>query len=168
MGVDLIYYNMSRGSMILVQYKRLDAAKNGFYCPDSDRNLASEIERMQRVDRYVASHRNAHDGFRMEPSPCWIKLCHPRRTFPQIADMIYGMPGPGCASTVIISLAPTSWPRRSASLKSARSKGEKGLIAEDRQRDDSFLPAPALRGQPGEEFAERGQANSATATPAVT
>ena len=91
MGVDLIYYNMSRGSMILVQYKRLDAAKNGFYYPDSDRNLASEIERMHRVDRYVASHRNAHDDFRMEPSPCWIKLCHPQAYIPQTADMIYGM-----------------------------------------------------------------------------
>jgi hypothetical protein len=89
LGVDLIYYNVSRASMILVQYKKLDG-KDGFY-PDSDSNLADEIERMQALDRHVAPHRSARDDFRLEPGPCWIKLCRHHTYIPQTADMIPGM-----------------------------------------------------------------------------
>lgn len=89
LGVDLIYYNVSRASMILVQYKKLDK-KDGFY-PDSDSNLADEIERMRAVNRHVARHRGPQDDFRLEPSPCWIKLCRHHAYIPQTADMIPGM-----------------------------------------------------------------------------
>jgi len=33
LGTDLIYFNVTRQSIILVQYKRMDAGKNGFYYP---------------------------------------------------------------------------------------------------------------------------------------
>jgi hypothetical protein len=89
LGVDLIYYNVSRASMILVQYKKLDG-KDGFY-PDSDSNLADEIERMRALDRQVALHRSPRDDFRLEPSPCWIKLCRRHTYIPQTSDMIPGM-----------------------------------------------------------------------------
>ena len=89
LGIDLIYYNVSRASMILVQYKKLDG-KGGFY-PDSDSNLADEIERMRVLDRRVAPHRSPRDDFRLEPGPCWIKLCRHHTYIPQTADMIPGM-----------------------------------------------------------------------------
>jgi hypothetical protein len=91
LGVDLIYYNVTRGSLILVQYKRLDPAKNGYYHPDSDPKLARELVRMRAVDRYVTQHRHPNDDFRLEQSPCWIKLCHPQAFIPQTADMVQGM-----------------------------------------------------------------------------
>ncbi len=91
LGVDLIYYNLTRGSLILVQYKRLDAAKNGYYYPESDPNLARELVRMRAVDRYVARHARAGDDFRLDSRPCWIKLCHPQAFIPRTADMVPGM-----------------------------------------------------------------------------
>jgi hypothetical protein len=91
LGVDLIYYNVSRGSMILVQYKKLDAKNNGSFYPGGDSNLADEIQRMHALDRYVTANRSPHDDFRLEPSPCWVKLCQDQAYIPQTADMIPGM-----------------------------------------------------------------------------
>jgi hypothetical protein len=91
MGVDLIYFNHSRNSLILVQYKKLDAAQNGRYRPDGDSNLNKELSRMRALDRYVDSLRKEGDEFRLLPSPSWIKLCHPLPYIPNSADMIHGM-----------------------------------------------------------------------------
>lgn len=33
LGVDLIYYNATRKSLVMVQYKKLSAARQGFYYP---------------------------------------------------------------------------------------------------------------------------------------
>jgi hypothetical protein len=90
LGVDLIYYNVSRRSMILVQYKKLDAENNGSFYPDSDGNLADEIQRMQKLDQYVTANRSP--GRRpAKPGPCWMKLCQDQSYIPQTADMIPGM-----------------------------------------------------------------------------
>jgi hypothetical protein len=91
LGVDLIYYNVSRGSMILVQYKKLDAKHNGYFYPDSDGNLAGEIQRMEALNRYVAYSRSPRDDFRLESGPCWIKLCQDQAYIPQTSDMVPGM-----------------------------------------------------------------------------
>jgi hypothetical protein len=91
LGVDLIYYNVTRSSMILVQYKKLDAKRNGFYYPDSDAQLAKELDRMKSVNSYVAEHRRPDDDFRFGSSPCWIKLCQPEPFIPSTADMVPGM-----------------------------------------------------------------------------
>jgi hypothetical protein len=91
LGTDLIYFNATRQSIILVQYKRMDAGKNGFYYPDSDHNLASELERMEAVDKYVADNAGTGHDFRLGPSPSWLKICQPQAFIPQTADMIPGM-----------------------------------------------------------------------------
>jgi hypothetical protein len=91
LGVDLIYYNLTRESLILVQYKKFDAAKNGYYYPDSDPNLARELIRMRAVSRYAARHTRVDDDFRLDSRPCWIKLCPPQAFIPQTADMVPGM-----------------------------------------------------------------------------
>ena len=91
LGTDLIYFNATRQSIILVQYKRMDAGKNGFYYPDSDHNLASELDRMEAVDKYVAENAGTGRDFRLGPSPSWLKICQPQAFIPQTADMIPGM-----------------------------------------------------------------------------
>lgn len=91
LGTDLIYFNATRQSIVLVQYKRMDATKNGFYYPDSDHNLASELERMEAVDKYVADNTGPDQDFRLDPSPSWLKICQPQAFIPQTADMIPGM-----------------------------------------------------------------------------
>lgn len=75
----------------MVQYKRMDAGKNGFYYPDSDHNLASEMERMEAVDKYVAETASKGHDFRLGPSPSWLKICQAQAFIPQTADMIPGM-----------------------------------------------------------------------------
>jgi hypothetical protein len=91
LGTDLIYFNATRQSIILVQYKRMDAGKNGFYYPDSDHNLAPELERMEAVDKYVAENAGTGHDFRLGPSPSWLKICQAQAFIPQTADMIPGM-----------------------------------------------------------------------------
>jgi len=91
LGTDLIYFNATQQSIILVQYKRMDAGKSGFYYPDSDYNLTSELERMQAVGKYVAENTGAGHDFRLGPSPSWLKICQAQAFIPQTADMIPGM-----------------------------------------------------------------------------
>lgn len=91
LGVDLIYYNVNRESLVLVQYKKLDASQNGRYYPAADASLDSELRRMRTLDRYVALRSRDEDDFRLLTSPSWIKLCHPLPYVPTSADMIHGM-----------------------------------------------------------------------------
>jgi hypothetical protein len=46
---------------------------------------------MQKLDQYVTANRSPDDDFRLEPSPCWMKLCQDQAYIPQTADMIPGM-----------------------------------------------------------------------------
>ncbi|MGX1909374.1 hypothetical protein ACWIID_10965 [Streptomyces phaeochromogenes] len=91
LGCDVIFYNVSRNSMVLVQYKKLDAEKGGFYYPNSDGNLAKELRRMRALDRYAASVADGSGEQRLDANPSWIKLCHPRSVLPHTSEMIYGM-----------------------------------------------------------------------------
>ncbi|MEV0075114.1 hypothetical protein AB0H58_01760 [Nocardia neocaledoniensis] len=90
-GADVIYYHENRQSLILVQYKKLDARRNGYYYPDSDRNLEDELGRLRAVDRYVAHFRSSDDDHRLCPDPSWIKLCRPESVIPQADVMVPGM-----------------------------------------------------------------------------
>ena len=90
-GVDTIYYNGIRDSLVMVQYKKLNAAKNGIYYPDHDSNLDKQLVRMRAVDRYAAAQRRPGDDFRLLASPSWVKICHPQPFVPKSADMIHGM-----------------------------------------------------------------------------
>lgn len=91
LGVDIIYYNAIRQSLIMVQYKKLNATRNGFYYPDSDHTLPDELKRMQEVDAFAARNRRPVDDYRLMPHPTWIKLCHPQAFIPQTADMVPGI-----------------------------------------------------------------------------
>ncbi|PWI10544.1 hypothetical protein DIZ27_11190 [Streptomyces sp. NWU339] len=91
LGCDIIFYNVTRHSLVLVQYKKLDAERGGVYYPNSDRNLAKELVRMRSLDRYAERHAGLADEQRLDPSPSWIKLCHPRSVLPHTTEMIHGM-----------------------------------------------------------------------------
>ncbi|WNM30874.1 hypothetical protein RKE30_10870 [Streptomyces sp. Li-HN-5-11] len=91
LGCDIIFYNVSRHSLVLVQYKKLDAERGGFYYPKGDRNLAKELVRMRSLDRYAEMQAWPGDEQRLDPSPSWIKLCHPRSVLPHTTEMIHGM-----------------------------------------------------------------------------
>ncbi|MFI6409060.1 hypothetical protein [Streptomyces sp. NPDC050548] len=89
-GADLLYYHQSRGSLVLVQYKKLNKV-GGYYYPDSDRKLADELKRMEDVDAYAAGLRRTTDDHRLSPDPSWIKLCPPEGLIPQANIMVPGM-----------------------------------------------------------------------------
>ncbi|MGH3903385.1 MAG: hypothetical protein ACRDTE_04210 [Pseudonocardiaceae bacterium] len=91
LGVDIIYYNATRESLILVQYKKLDAERKGFYYPNSDTDLDKELARMRAVDRFAERQRRPGDDFRILSRPSWLKLCHPQAFIPKTNDMIHGM-----------------------------------------------------------------------------
>ncbi len=91
LGVDLIYYNVAQRSLVMVQYKKLDAQRNGFYYPNGDESLVKELERMRSVDQQVEKLRSEHDDFRLAATPCWIKICHPQAFIPRTEEMIHGM-----------------------------------------------------------------------------
>ncbi|MFJ3973922.1 hypothetical protein [Streptomyces sp. NPDC090021] len=91
LGFDIIFCNVTRHSLVLVQYKKLDAERGVFSSPNSDRNLAKELKRMRSLDRYAERQAGPADEQRLDPSPSWIKLCHPRSVLPHTTEMIHGM-----------------------------------------------------------------------------
>ncbi|WEB39906.1 hypothetical protein MOV08_11885 [Streptomyces yunnanensis] len=90
LGCD-VFYNVTRHSLVLVQYKKLNAERGGFYYPNSDRNPAKELVRMRSLDRYAEMQAGLADEQRLDPGPSWIKLCHPRSVPPHTTEMIRGM-----------------------------------------------------------------------------
>lgn len=91
LGTDLIYFNATRQSLVLVQYKRMDPRKGNYYYPDSDAGLAVELERMEKVDTLAAASASADRDFRLNPAPSWLKVCQSQAFIPQAADMVTGM-----------------------------------------------------------------------------
>ncbi len=81
LGVDVVYFNETFKSFVLVQYKRLIRESNDddelglWYRPDS--NLPSELDRMRAVDGLYGSGKG---DFRLFAQACWVKLCHPSAT----------------------------------------------------------------------------------------
>lgn len=74
-GVDLIYLNEKRGSLVLVQYKMMDAlARSGSEDPEwlvaIDRQFEEELDRMDRFDRDLSDGR----PYRLNSGPFFFKL----------------------------------------------------------------------------------------------
>jgi len=83
-GTDLIYFNETFQSFVMVQYKAMDKKNSGparFYF-SSDRNLPQEIARMDALATQLTSctPNTSHQGFRLTENPFFIKLC-PRIVF---------------------------------------------------------------------------------------
>ena len=89
LGVDLIYYNLSRKSLVLVQYKKVGTDR--FYRPKGDKNLDKELNRMRVVDDFVARNKKATDSFRLHTGPSWLKICQSSSSIPRSDELVHGM-----------------------------------------------------------------------------
>jgi hypothetical protein len=88
LGVDVVYYNETFKSFVLVQYKRMvsDGSHKLWYRPDG--HLASELKKMQVVDEEYGSK----DGdFRLFGKATWLKLCNPDARPDDPRELIKGM-----------------------------------------------------------------------------
>jgi hypothetical protein len=92
LGVDLIYYNMTRQSFVLVQYKKMVVADRDWsYYPASDKRLDEELDRMRLVDDICEKVHQSGDDYRLSVTPCWIKLCKGLATLPEGDSLCPGM-----------------------------------------------------------------------------
>ena len=91
LGVDVVYYNETRHSFVLVQYKKMRREPIGtrgalFYRPDDQ--LAVELDRMGEVDSLCVA---PPGEFRLLSKACWLKLCDPDSRIEDPAALIKGM-----------------------------------------------------------------------------
>jgi len=94
-GTDLIYFNETFQSFVMVQYKAMEKGSDGKaeFRPSSDRNLPGEIERMDAMLAAIQACpvNSVHDGFRLMENPFFLKLC-PRLVFnPDDIGLVPGM-----------------------------------------------------------------------------
>lgn len=92
-GVDLVYYNETHRSFVLVQYKRMrrESADGGestlAYRPD--KQMVDELARMREVDQVFGT--STDGGFRLSSKPCWVKLCNPSAASEDPRALIKGL-----------------------------------------------------------------------------
>lgn len=97
-GTDLIYYNETFQSFVMVQYKAMEREDDGdgnmnagFRLPNTQ--LAEEITRMDALlaELKACAANASHDGFRLTDNPFFLKLC-PRIVFnPDDIGLVPGM-----------------------------------------------------------------------------
>ena len=94
LGVDLIYYHEARDCFVLVQYKRMSKRSVGSdwrYYPNSDSNLAEQLERMRAIDKECDRLRRGVDDYRLSAKPSWFKLCQGDSLLPDAKTLAPGM-----------------------------------------------------------------------------
>lgn len=94
-GTDLIYFNETFQSFVMVQYKAMGKGSDGKseFRPSSDKNLPGEIDRMDALLAAIQAcpANSVHDGFRLTENPFFLKLC-PRLVFnPDDVGLVPGM-----------------------------------------------------------------------------
>ncbi|MHB8252663.1 MAG: hypothetical protein ACYDEV_02970 [Acidiferrobacter sp.] len=97
-GTDLIYFNETFKSFVMVQYKAMERGDDddgnmnaGFRLPNTQ--LAEEITRMDSLlaELKACATKTSHDGFRLTDNPFFLKLC-PRLVFnPDDIGLVPGM-----------------------------------------------------------------------------
>lgn len=97
-GTDLIYFNETFQSFVMVQYKAMEREDDddgnmnaGFRLPNTQ--LAEEIARMDTLlaELKACAANTGHDGFRLTENPFFLKLC-PRLVFnPDDIGLVPGM-----------------------------------------------------------------------------
>ncbi len=92
LGVDLIYYQETRSSLTLVQYKAMERDGDDWsYRPSGDDRIARQLDRMRAVDEKCAQSALPGDDYRLSAAPCWIKLCRSENVIPRTDELIRGM-----------------------------------------------------------------------------
>jgi hypothetical protein len=90
-GVDLMYYNATDRSFVMVQYKDFtveDEESKKVIKPDA--RLYDQIRRMREVDDQCKPSLDPMD-IRLHPKPCFLKLCDPEDVGGDSVDMLKGM-----------------------------------------------------------------------------
>jgi len=77
LGTDLIYYNETYQSFVMVQYKAMEKEKNDVCFRLPDEQLTKEISRMNDVLEELHKYTSTNNckGFRLNDNPFFIKLC---------------------------------------------------------------------------------------------
>ena len=93
-GTDLIYFNETYRSFVMVQYKAMERASGGkatFRLPDAQLEL--EIERMEATSLAIAAlpEDEARDSFRLNGGPFFLKLCSRHIFNPDDGGLFPGM-----------------------------------------------------------------------------
>lgn len=96
LGVDLIYYSHAYRSFVLVQYKRLksESGSTPVYRPNSDKNYAGELQRMNEAEKAITSLEPNEVGvndYRLGTDAFYFKFCEARQKSSLDAGMISGM-----------------------------------------------------------------------------
>lgn len=92
LGVDLIYYQETRSSLTLVQYKAMEHDGNDwYYHPSGDSHITGQLDRMRAVDQKCLQSAAPGDDYRLSAAPCWIKLCRSEDVIPRTDELIRGM-----------------------------------------------------------------------------
>jgi hypothetical protein len=90
-GVDLMYYNATDQSFVMVQYKDFainDDDSRKVIRPDP--RLYDQLRRMREIDDQCKPSSDPMD-IRLHPKPCFLKLCDPSDVGGDSVDMIKGM-----------------------------------------------------------------------------
>jgi hypothetical protein len=78
LGTDLIYFNETYKSFVMVQYKAMEKEKGGECFRLPNQQLAEEISRMDKVltELKKCDSNDICDGFRLNDNPFFLKLCY--------------------------------------------------------------------------------------------
>lgn len=90
-GVDLMYYNATDRSFVMVQYKDFDIDDDDsrkVIRPNA--RLYKQLRRMRELDDQCKPSLDPMD-IRLHPKPCFLKLCDPEDVGGDSVDMIKGM-----------------------------------------------------------------------------
>lgn len=95
LGVDLIYFSHVHDSFVMIQYKRLSASGDAkpTYYPNSDKNYAGEIERMNEAAvmlRQLADSQSTPNGYRLSDEALFLKFCEAKQKSSLDASMASG------------------------------------------------------------------------------
>lgn len=92
-GTDLVYYNETFKSFVMVQYKAMEreGKETLFRIPNAQ--LTIELERMRRLRSALAAYPGApgKDCFRLSDNPFFLKLCPRIVLDPDGVDLVHGM-----------------------------------------------------------------------------
>jgi hypothetical protein len=92
LGIDLIYYQETRSSLTMVQYKAMERDGDDWsYRPSGDGRIAGQLDRMRAVDEKCLQSALPGDDYRLSAAPCWIKLCRSENVIPRTDELIRGM-----------------------------------------------------------------------------
>ncbi len=92
LGVDLIYYQETRASLTLVQYKAMERdSDDWYYRPSGDGHITGQLDRMRAVEEKCLQSALPGDDYRLSAAPCWIKLCRSENVIPRTDELIRGM-----------------------------------------------------------------------------